>query len=420
MILLAVLCLPLSNIKAENQAEMQIEHTENGNTKNENAAKRNTTEEETLGESMDTEIENRKAELYSEEDVQAVTQDLMDRLNLEEIDELVREMLDTQDLSFSEMLDQILSGELKLDGSVLLELLAEVFVGELLEQKEMLLQLLLLILVSALLMNLSHLFEDGQLTNVTYYIIYLMIFVLLMRSFSGLLGQVEGVLSGASSFMKVLTPAYFLAISAANGSLTAAGYYELVLVTISLVQWVLLNIGIPGVQMYVVLGLVNYISGEDSLSKMAELINTVVIWLTKTITAVVVGLQVVQKMISPALDMVKRGVIGKTAGAIPGIGNAIDSVTEMTVGCAILVRNCMGAVALIVLVLFGLGPVIQVGATTLLYRLLTAVAQPVSDKRLIKSLTVMAEACGLLLRILLTAEILFLLTIAIVAMGGGE
>ena len=357
---------------------------------------------------------------YTEEELKEQTEDLINHFEFDEIDQMVNEMLDSSQLSFSDMIQKLASGELTLNADFLLDFFLEVFVGELIEQKDIMMQLLLLILVSALLLNLSHLFEDGQLTNVTYYMIYLMVFVLLMRSFTGLLGQVEGVLSGASSFMKVLTPAYFLAITASNGSLTAAGYYELVLITISLVQWVLLNIGIPGVQMYVILGIVNYISQEDYLSKMAELLKTVIIWITKTITAVVVGLQVVQKMVSPALDMVKRGVIGKTAGAIPGIGNAIDSVTEMTVGCAVLVRNCMGAVALIVLVLFGLGPVIQIGVTTLFYRLLAAVTQPVTEKRMVKVLTVMGEGCSLLLRLLLTAEILFLLTIAIVAVGGME
>lgn len=357
---------------------------------------------------------------YTEEELNQTTKGILKDLGLKEIDHTVEDMLGEDHLSFSQMIQELALGERTLDLEFLSELLSDVFIGELLEQKEIIMQLLLLILISALLMNMSHLFENGQLTNVTYYMIYLMTFALLMKSFRGLLGQVVGVLEGASSFLKVLTPAYFLAISAANGSMTASGYYELVLLTISLVQWILLNVGIPGIQMYVVLGIVNDLSSEDYLSKMAELVRNIVLWMTKTVTAVVVGLQVVQKMVSPALDLVKRGVIGKTAGAIPGIGNVIDSVTEMTVGCAILVRNCMGVAALIVLVLFGMGPVLQMAVTTLLYRLAAAIAQPLAERRMIKSITVMGEGCALLLRLLLTGEILFLLTIAIVAVGGIE
>lgn len=357
---------------------------------------------------------------YTQEELDETTEELLDGLGLDEIDQIVQDMLGNEELSFSEMVTRLVSGDLELDVELLTELLQEIFVKELLDQKDILLQLVLLVMISALLMNMSHLFENGQLSNVTFYMVYLMVFVLLMRSFRGLLGQVESVLGSTSSFMRILTPAYYLAITAANGGLTAAGYYQLVLLTITMVQWILLKVALPGVQIYVVLGVVNYISQEDYLSKMADLIQMVVVWLTKTVTAVIVGMQVLQRMVAPAIDMVKRGLIGKTASAIPGIGNVLDSVTEMTVGCAILVRNCMGAVALIVIIIFGLAPIIQLGLTTLLYRLVAAVVQPVSEKRLVKAISVMGEGCALLFRILLTAEILFLLTIAIVASGGME
>lgn len=359
-----------------------------------------------------------ETEVVTEEETETVTKNLFQELQLKELDEVVQEMLESSEFSFSDMVWKMLSGEIELDAELLFEMIQEVFFRELLEQKDILMQLLLLILAAAVLFNLSHLFENGQMTNVTFYMIYLIAFVLLMKSFRGLFGQVESVLDISSSFMKVLTPAYFLAITASNGSLTASAYYQVVLFAVTLIQNVLLKFGMPGIQIYVVLGIVNYLSQEDLLSKLAELIKTIVIWMTKSVTALIVGLQVVQKMVAPAVDMVKRGFMGKTASAIPGVGNIIDSVTEMTIGCAVLVRNCLGAAALIVLIVFGLGPIVQLGVTTLLYRLMAAVVQPVTEKRLVQAITVMSEGCGMLLRVLITAEILFLLTIAIVATGG--
>lgn len=359
-----------------------------------------------------------ETEVVTEEETETVTKNLFQELQLKELDEVVQEMLESSEFSFSDMVWKMLSGEIELDAELLFEMIQEVFFRELLEQKDILMQLLLLILAAAVLFNLSHLFENGQMTNVTFYMIYLIAFVLLMKSFRGLFGQVESVLDISSSFMKVLTPAYFLAITASNGSLTASAYYQVVLFAVTLIQNVLLKFGMPGIQIYVVLGIVNYLSQEDLLSKLAELIKTIVIWMTKSVTALIVGLQVVQKMVAPAVDMVKRGFMGKTASAIPGVGNIIDSVTEMTIGCAVLVRNCLGAAALIVLIVFGLGPIVQLGITTLLYRLMAAVVQPVTEKRLVQAITVMSEGCGMLLRVLITAEILFLLTIAIVATGG--
>ena len=112
-------------------------------------------------------------------------------------------------------------------------------------------------------------------------------------------------------------------------------------------------------------------------------------------------------------------MIGKTASALPGVGNAIDAVTEMVIGSAALIRNCVGAVAVVILFLCALAPVIQVGVTGFAYRFLAALAQPVSDRRMVGCLSAMGTGCGLLLKVLITTEVLFMLTIAILAGTAG-
>ncbi len=84
-------------------------------------------------------------------------------------------------------------------------------------------------------------------------------------------------------------------------------------------------------------------------------------------------MQIIQNMISPAINTLKRDVIGKTAAAMPGIGNAINGVTEVALGTAVLVRNRLGVIGIIVILCVGLPPVIRLGMTTLLYKLLAAI-----------------------------------------------
>lgn len=357
-------------------------------------------------------------EEITQEDIAATKEELLGDLELSEIEKTVEELLAGQNFSFMDTVKGLLSGEEVFSAETFVELVKQFFLGELSAQKQNILQIFLLILVAALLMNFSHVFENGQISDMAFYMVYLLIFGLLLAAFASLSSQLSTMLTGAVSFMKVLAPAYYLSIVASDGVATASGYYQIVLLVIYGVQWLLLKVVIPGVNIYVLLGVVNYLSKEDFLSKLAELLKTVIGWIMKSMIALIVGLQIVQKMISPAIDSLQRSAIGKTASAIPGVGNAIDAVTELVLGCSVLVRNCLGAAALIVLVVLAVGPIFQLGATTLLYRALAAVAQPVSDKRMVGCLTVMGEGCALLLRVLVTGEILFLLTVAIVAIGG--
>ena len=80
--------------------------------------------------------------------------------------------------------------------------------------------------------------------------------------------------------------------------------------------------------MYILLKFVNHLSREEMLGKMAELIETLISWGLRTLLGVVAGLQVVRGLVTPVMDSLKRSAIGKTAGTLPGVGNAVNAVTD--------------------------------------------------------------------------------------------
>ena len=163
------------------------------------------------------------------------------------------------------------------------------------------------------------------------------------------------------------------------------------------------------------IALVNDLSGEEILSHMTELLETCVNGLLKSSLGVLVGMQMIRNLIAPALDSLRQMALWRTAGMIPGIGNAVNAVTELVAGSAVLIRNCFGVTAMLVLLAAGMVPAVQLLVSGLSFRLLAAAAQPVSDKRIAGCLAAAGKGYAMLLRLLLTVEVLFLLTIAILA-----
>ena len=124
----------------------------------------------------------------------------------------------------------------------------------------------------------------------------------------------------------------------------------------------------------------------------------------------VVGLQVVRELIAPVMDTFKKKCTGKGSRCTARSGECSEygyrAGTDKCGTCEKLPWSCYT-------VCFcwqqGPGPVIHYGILSLLYRFLAAIAQPVSEKRIVDSLATMGEGCALLLRILFTAEILCIL-----------
>lgn len=372
--------------------------------------------------SENTETENNSGETEKEKITQTeagTVSDILEELDLSQVQRMLDQMLGEESFSMKDMLDGLIKGEKVLSEDTVQEMLHSFLFSGLKKEKNLLIKILLLILLSAVLANFADVFESGQIGDICFYIVYLLLFILLMDSFSSITRSVQQTITWMAEFMRGLAPAYFLTISIAAGSSTAAVFYEGVLILTWLIQEVILNLLFPGASLYVLISLINNLSKEEMLGKMAELLDTAVSWGLKTLLGMVVGLQVVRGLIAPVMDTLKRSALGKAAGALPGVGNAVNMVTELVLTSAVLVRNCLGVVILFAFVAAGAGPVIHYGILSLIYRFLAAIAQPVSEKRIVDSLATMGEGCALLLRILFTAEILCILDFVILMTGIG-
>lgn len=342
---------------------------------------------------------------------------LLDSMELEKMQEAVNELLGEETFSVKESIKKALSGEEPFSAEHFGEIGKAFLYQQLLPDKKILVQVILLVLAASLFSNFTGMFGKGETGGISFYMVYLFLLTILMKSFGQMSRIISSGLEDFVFFMKALMPSYFLAVTAAGGVASAMIFYNMVLAVIYVIQVILLKLVVPGIHLFVLFQLVNYLHKEDILSKMAEFLKTILEWTLHTCVAVLVGMQVIQNMISPVVDSLKRDVIGKTATAIPAVGNAIDGVTEVALGTAVLIRNCIGVVGILVLLLLGLPPIIRLGVTTLIYKLLAAVVQPVADKRMTGCLSTMGEGCRLLLRVLLTVELLLLITIAILSVS---
>ena len=146
----------------------------------------------------------------------------------------------------------------------------------------------------------------------------------------------------------------------------------------------------------------------------------VVSWSLKTVLACIIGLNVVQGLINPVMDTVKRSAVTRGAEAIPGIGDAIGGVTEVVLGTAVLVKNGIGITGAVICISLCVLPLVQAGCIVLMYKLAAALIQPVSDKRIVGCVESVGEGCRLLMRVVFTTGLLFLLTIVIISAVTGN
>lgn len=368
----------------------------------------------------DAEKETGQAKETEEEEIQGadereIQEEILSRFDFDEIDASLKELFPEERLEFRSVLEDVLSGDLTLTAELFNQLIADQFTYAVRTGKDQLVHMLMIALIAAVFSNFSKVFQSRQLSEISFYALYLLMIALALNTFSAVTKWVESGIETLTSFMGVFCPLYFAAVAVAKGSMTAVAFYQLVLFLIYLVELLISSILLPAIHIYMLVRVLNDLSLEGYLTKFAELIELCVSWSLKTLLACVVGINVIQGMISPAIDSVKRSILTRGAEAIPGVGDALGGMAEVAVGTAVLVKNGIGMTGALICVSLCLVPLIQVVCVALLYKLAAAVIQPVSDPRITGCVETVGEGVRLLMRVVFTTGVLFLLTVAVVS-----
>lgn len=337
----------------------------------------------------------------------------------EDIDRFLQEegTGDGQKLSFTELVKKLIAGEGREAGSIILAMVQNTLWAEIRQGGQMAGQLLAIGLVGAIFANFASIFNGSQIAETGFFMTYLLAFTVLAAAFFGSVSVASQVLEKQVEFMKVLLPSYFLVVAWAGGSISSAAWMELVMFLIGAVQWLYLSFLLPAVRIYILLVLAGNMAKEDMLSKMTELLRSGVQWGTRSLIGLVLGFQVIQGMVLPYADAAKTAGAQKLLSAIPGIGQGAGTVTKLILGSGVLIKNSMGAAAVVILAVISLVPVLKLVILLLIYRMTAAVLQPVGDKRLIACISSVADGQKLLLGLTVSGLLLFVVTIALICMG---
>lgn len=279
--------------------------------------------------------------------------------------------------------------------------------------------LCVLILSAAVLATIAKAFKNKQISDMGFYMIFLLIFLIMMKSFGTCYTLTEDVIGDLIDFMKVLMPTYLMAAAVSAYQTSAVMYYEGFLLLIYYLQKLVAAVILPAIRCYVLFSMLGYLGKEEFFGRGREGLKKLILFLLKAMIGVTAGLQVIQGMISPAIDEMKHTVFSRGVSSLGNIGNVAQNVTDVILGSGALLKNGIGVVAAVVIVSICLIPVVEVACYVVFYQVLAAIAEPISDKRLTGAIGQMSDGIALLVKLLFTVCAMFLLTIAIVCVTTG-
>jgi len=331
----------------------------------------------------------------------------------EELKSIGRKYGREQNISFKEIFELLLDGRIDEAISETVLQFYEDITSEIMENSELLMKLIMLVIIAAIFHTYSSVYNFSYVGEQGFFVTYLLIAVLLLQSFSLVYDIAGDTIRYLKEIMDCLLPALYASLVLCSGLTTTHMVNTMFVWMLSILEKLLLYIVLPATRIYFLIVVLNQISTIDRFSKLAQLLKQSLQFVLKATVTGIIGLNVMKSLLVPVYDNAKYNVLQKGLSAVPG-GSSLSGLSTILIGAGVLIKNSVGVTVVIILLILGSIPLLEILCFYVVYKVILALVQPISNTRILAGLQGAADSTGILLRATTTSIVLSVLSIAIV------
>ena len=274
-------------------------------------------------------------------------------------------------------------------------------------------------IICSLIKNLQSAFSSESISEIAFYACYALMIIVLTRTFIISLDLAKDIITQISGFMSKLLPILVVMLVVAGGFTESATMDPIVLGTTIIIPKIYLNIILPLILITFVLQFTNNISTEPKISNLCSLVKSSVLWIQGLILTVYIGLLTVRGITASTIDAVTLKTAKFTIdNFIPIVGKTFSDAIASVAGYSLIIKNAIGSVGLLVLILIILYPIIKIFLSSIILKISSSLLEPIADKRITKAVFSAGDSLILILSSVLCVSLMFFVLIAMMVSAG--
>lgn len=275
--------------------------------------------------------------------------------------------------------------------------------------------ILVIIVIHSVLKSISDSLENDGISKLIYYVQYILIVTIIMTNLTEIVKMVQDTCTNLVAFMNMLVP-LLITLMMYTGSIATSGMLEpIILFMIQFVGNAIQDIIIPLVLIFTSLIIISKISDQVQVEKLSKFLKSGIVWFLGIILTIFVGVVSLEGTMSSSVD----GITAKTtkaivSSAIPVVGKILGDAVDTVLGCGVVLKNAVGLVGVIIVIGICIMPILKLTILTISYKLLSAVAEPIADGKIVSLLEQVGDIFKILLAILSSLSFMLIIGTALV------
>ena len=162
--------------------------------------------------------------------------------------------------------------------------------------------IMVIIIISSVLRSITDGLENKSVSQITYYITYILIVTIVMKNFSDIINMVKTSIGNLVAFTNCLIP-LLITLMITTGNIASAGMLQ------PIILWIISFIGnfinvvlVPASLISVALSVISNVSDRVQIDKLSKYINTTVVWILGIVLTIFVGVSSLEGSITNGVD----------------------------------------------------------------------------------------------------------------------
>lgn len=281
------------------------------------------------------------------------------------------------------------------------------------------LSIITIAILCTLIKSLQDAFTTKGISEVAFYACYVILIIILSRSFLISIKVAKDVIVSISNFMNALLPILVSMITLSGGIVSATTLDPVVMTTVLIVPKIYTKLIIPLVLITFVLQFANNLSTEHKIDNLCKSLKKVTLWIQGIFVTIFIGILTIRGITGSTIDAVTlKTTKFAVDNFIPIVGKSFSDAISSVAAYSLIIKNAVSGIGLIVIIFIIIYPVIKLVLMSFIYKLSQALVEPVSDKRITACIGAAGDGMVTLLSCVLSVSLMFFVLLAIMAEAG--
>ena len=303
----------------------------------------------------------------------------------------------------------------KLNNKTIFNEIINLFGKEIKETIKVIGSVIVIIVIHSVLKSVSENLENKSISQITYYVQYILIVTLIMSNFADIIKLVKDTIQNLVGFSHSLLPILITLVISTGNVVTAGIVQPVLLFLITFIGNIITTFLLPLILVGTSLGIISKISDKVQIDKLSKYFKSSAIWILGVVLTIFVGVLSLEGSLTSSVD----GVTVKTAKVavsnfIPVVGKILGDAVDTVMGCSNILKNAVGVVGVIVIIGICIVPVLKLTILMATYYIASAICQPIADEKIVGLLGQIGDTFKILLAMMITVSVMLIIGVTLV------